>query len=175
MCRAGTGRPRLVKTPEWADNQACASLPPCSCGSLIHYDKGGPLEEYPLPFDAVTQPDEEFVGQAAQTPARGKKPARGRGRAAAVDSSNSEDESDAGPQMPRSDDDETEEVGGEETSHPVVRKASWSVRAGTSSPVWLASHLLAAIPPEQHVIAAWLAGSRAHAGARTTHRLAAPA
>ncbi|PRW59671.1 ARM repeat superfamily isoform 1 [Chlorella sorokiniana] len=66
------------------------------------------LADYPLPFDAIEQPEAPAAGgrkgAAAKTPGRGR-------RAAAADDS-SEEEEDDGPQMPQDSDDE--EDGGEE-------------------------------------------------------------
>ncbi len=66
------------------------------------------LADYPLPFDAIEQPEAPAAGgrkAAAKTP--------GRGRAAAAADDSSEEEEDGGLQMPPSSDDEQDgEVGG---------------------------------------------------------------
>lgn len=65
------------------------------------------LADYPLPFDAIEQPDAPAAG--GRKGAVAKTPGRGRRAAAADDSSEEEDE---GPQMPQSSDDEEDgEVG----------------------------------------------------------------
>ena len=82
---------------------------------LSKFDAEGVLADYPLPFDAMEEPELPAAGGrtgkgAAKTPARGGR------RAAAADDS-SEDEEDTGPQMPSDDDDEEEDQ--------VGRKRAW--------------------------------------------------
>lgn len=75
---------------------------------LSKFDAEGVLADYPLPFDAMEEPELPAAGGrgGAKTPARG-----GRRAAAADDSS---EEEDTGPQMPSDDDDDEEDgqVGG---------------------------------------------------------------
>lgn len=93
---------------------------------LLDYDRTGLLASYPLPFDAVAEPQGGHLpaaGRGAKTPARGKAPRGGR-RQAAVESSESGADSDGGPQMPASSDDEEEEEGAEHTPARVPATAS---------------------------------------------------
>ena len=81
-----------------------------SCLCRLQNFKGSEdvLADYPLPFDAIEQPEAPAAG--GRKDAVAKTPARGRRAAAADDSSEEEDE---GPQMPQSSDDEEDgEVGG---------------------------------------------------------------
>lgn len=100
MCCAAASAPAYWPPPR----KPLPTYPtPRTCRLQNFKDAEDVLADYPLPFDAIEQPEAPAAGGrkgAAKTPARGR-------RAAAADDSSDEEEEE-GPQMPQSSDDEEE-------------------------------------------------------------------